>query len=80
MASLTIRNLDEAVKQGLRLRAAKRGVSMEEEARAMLCAAALAPSGPRDFAAAIWGRFAPLGGVELGEHIPPRVEVVDPWA
>ena len=72
MASLTIRNLDEAVKQGLRRRAAERGVSMEEEARAVLRAAALAPAGPRDLGAAIQARFAPLGGVELGDRIPPR--------
>ena len=33
MATLTIRNLDEGVKQELRKRAAARGVSMEQEAR-----------------------------------------------
>ncbi|MFM7341316.1 MAG: FitA-like ribbon-helix-helix domain-containing protein, partial [Betaproteobacteria bacterium] len=33
MASITIRNLDDAIKQGLRVRAAERGHSMEEEAR-----------------------------------------------
>ena len=72
MASLTIRNLDEAVKQGLRLRAAERGVSMEEEARAVLRAATLGSPGPRDLGAAIRARFAPLGGVEFGDRIPPR--------
>jgi plasmid stability protein len=72
MASLIIRILDEAVKQGLRRRAAERGVSMEEEARAILRAAALASPGPRDFGAAIRGRFAPLDGVEPGETIPLR--------
>jgi antitoxin FitA len=72
MASLTIRNLDEAVKQGLRRRAAERGVSMEEEARAVLRAAALASPGPRDLGAAIRARFAPLGGVEILERVPPR--------
>ena len=72
MASLTIRNLDEAVKQGLRQRAAERGVSMEEEARAVLRSAALMPSVPRDLGAAIQARFAPLGGVDLLDVIPPR--------
>ena len=38
MASITIRNLDESVKQALRERAAKNGRSMEEEARIMLSA------------------------------------------
>ncbi|MCY0093140.1 FitA-like ribbon-helix-helix domain-containing protein [Hoeflea ulvae] len=36
MATLTIRNLDDSVKQALRERAARHGVSMEEEARVML--------------------------------------------
>lgn len=36
MTSLTIRNLDEDVKTGLRQRAARNGVSMESEARAIL--------------------------------------------
>lgn len=36
MAALTIRNVDDAIKTALRLRAAQRGVSMEEEARTIL--------------------------------------------
>ncbi|HWU49744.1 MAG TPA: hypothetical protein VN042_07700 [Asticcacaulis sp.] len=36
MASLTIRNIDDAVKERLRLRAARHGHSMEEEARVIL--------------------------------------------
>lgn len=36
MSTLTIRNLDENVKQALRKRAAERGVSMEQEARDVL--------------------------------------------
>ena len=36
MSSLTVRNLDEAVKQRLRQRAAANGRSMEEEAREIL--------------------------------------------
>lgn len=36
MATLTIRNMDETVKQALRLRAAAHGISMEEEARRIL--------------------------------------------
>ena len=36
MASLTIRNLDDNVKQRLRERAATRGVSMEQEARTII--------------------------------------------
>jgi plasmid stability protein len=36
MNSLTIRNLDDATKQRLRVRAAHHGVSMEEEVRRIL--------------------------------------------
>ncbi len=36
MASITIRNLPEATKQRLRIRAAERGHSMEEEARGLI--------------------------------------------
>jgi antitoxin FitA len=36
MSSLTIRNVDEATKQKLRIRAAHHGVSMEEEVRRIL--------------------------------------------
>ncbi|GIL02836.1 MAG: phosphopantothenate synthase [Alphaproteobacteria bacterium] len=56
MASITIRNLDEAAKQALRERAARNGRSMEEEARVLLGAAAgVAPvmdAGPTTLAAA----------------------------
>ncbi len=40
MGSLTVRNVSEAVKQRLRLRAARNGRSMEEEIRQLLAAAA----------------------------------------
>jgi plasmid stability protein len=36
MASITIRNLDDDVKERLRIRAAQHGHSMEEEARTIL--------------------------------------------
>lgn len=36
MASITIRNLDDALKARLRVRAAQQGRSMEEEARVLL--------------------------------------------
>ncbi|MEM8769543.1 MAG: Arc family DNA-binding protein [Pseudomonadota bacterium] len=39
MATLTIRNLPEEVRERLRLRAARRGRSMEAEVRAILMAA-----------------------------------------
>jgi antitoxin FitA len=66
MASITIRNLDEQTKARLRVRAAHRKRSMEEEARNILHAAlAEAAATPRNLADAIRRRFRPLGGVEL---------------
>jgi plasmid stability protein len=45
MATLTIRNLPEKVRNRLRVRAAKRGVSMEAEARTILAEAVEASEG-----------------------------------
>ena len=72
MASITIRRLDDSVKTRLRIRAARHGRSMEEEARQVLTAALKEEpkSPPLNLAEAIRSRFAPLGGVEL--EIPPR--------
>ena len=36
MSSLTVRNLDETIKNGLRIRAARHGWSMEQEVRQIL--------------------------------------------
>lgn len=36
MATLTIRNIDDSIKERLRIRAARQGHSMEEEARLIL--------------------------------------------
>jgi plasmid stability protein len=66
MASITIRNLDDKLKQHLRIRAAQRGRSMEDEARDILrIALAEESAAPRDLGLAIRRRFAPFGGVEL---------------
>jgi plasmid stability protein len=68
MASITIRNLDEALKARLRVQAAVHGRSMEDEARDILRTALnREPAQPVNLAAAIRARFAPLGGVELPE-------------
>jgi plasmid stability protein len=66
MATLTIRDLDDALKQRLRIRAAHRNQSMEEEARQILKAALLAPSTPdADLAQRIRARFTAFGDVTL---------------
>lgn len=75
MATLTIRDLDEALKRSLRIRAASRNRSMEEEARQILRAALLEVPPPRgDLASRIRARFAKLGDVELpiAEREPMR--------
>ena len=66
MATLTIRNLEDALKSRLRLRAAARNRSMEEEARQILRAALQEPTlATPHLGARIRARFAALGGVEL---------------
>jgi plasmid stability protein len=66
MATLTIRNLDERLKGRLRVRAALRGRSMEEEARQILRVALndVEPA-TTDLAERIRRRFAKLGDVQL---------------
>jgi len=77
MASITIRNLDDAMKGRLRVRAARHGRSMEDEVRHIL-RTALAETPPQagNLADAIRRRFEPLGGVEL--KIPPRGKLREP--
>ncbi|MFZ4071829.1 MAG: FitA-like ribbon-helix-helix domain-containing protein [Caulobacterales bacterium] len=64
MASLTIRNLDDDIKERLRVRAAHNGRSMEEEARAILRATVAGAT-----AVDLWSRsralFAGAKGVDL---------------
>ncbi|SSC66016.1 FitA-like ribbon-helix-helix domain-containing protein [Ciceribacter selenitireducens] len=76
MASITIRNLDDGLKQRLRLRAATHGRSMEDEARDILRSTLSAESRrPGNLAEAIRQRVAALGGVEL--EIAPREPIRD---
>jgi plasmid stability protein len=77
MASITIRQLPEATKRKLRIRAAQNGRSMEQEAREILQTelSQLAEQ-PKDLGKAIRDIFTPLGGVEL--DIPPRGPIRDP--
>jgi plasmid stability protein len=77
MASITIRRLNDRVKAKLRLRAARHGRAMEEEARAILTAAATEKIEPaRNLYEAIRRRFEPLGGVDL--ELPPREPAREP--
>lgn len=78
MAMLTIRNLDPALKERLRVRAAQHARSMEAEVRDILQTALKSPERPPEpnLYDRIRARFAPLGGVELEE--PRREEAREP--
>jgi plasmid stability protein len=77
MTTLTIRNVDPALKERLRIRAAHNGRSMEAELRHILCVT-LGEEKKREvnLAEAIRRRLLPFGGVELEPH--PPVPVRDP--
>lgn len=79
MATMTIRNLDDDLKARLRMRAARHGRSMEEEARSIL-RAALAQRVEDDSGASLYAairaRVEPFGGIDL--DLPPREPQRDP--
>ena len=72
MATLMIRDLEDAVKTRLRVRAAHNGRSMEAEARAILRAALTEPATRRGLGSRIRQRFADLDDVDI--TLPPRAE------
>ena len=67
MAGLSVRNLDSETYERLRRRAAREGVSMEEEARRILKRAVSAPERLGDL---FLTRFGPDNGVDL--ELPSR--------
>ncbi len=73
MASLSVRKLDEATVAQLRIRAARHGISMEEEARQILKRAAAAPESLGDLAVRL---FSPAYGGE--ELVLPSRETSEP--
>lgn len=70
MAAVTVRNLDDQVKERLRVRAAAHGRSMESEIRAILVDAVSEPDDREGLFTALLGRFGGIGGVEL--DLPER--------
>jgi len=70
MASLTIRRLDDELKQRLRLRAASNGRSMEDEARIILGKATLGEDGESGSGTAMRRRLAPRGPAKLEQPLP----------
>jgi plasmid stability protein len=77
MATLIIRNFDDALKKRLRVRATEHGHSMEAEARHILQLALTENrrQPERNLYDRIHARFAALGGVDL--ELPPRDPVRD---
>ncbi len=77
MASITIRRLDEAVKTRLRVRAARHGRSMEEEAREILKASLVSePAKKSNLVERLRRHVEPFGGIEL--NLPMREPVRQP--
>ena len=78
MSTLTIRDLDPAIEDGLRARAARNGRSVEAESRAILAEAVvvLATSSEINLYDQIRARIAPFGGIDL--DLPPRMPVREP--
>ena len=66
MASISVRRIDDEVYESLRIRAAKHGVSMEEEVRQILRRAVSAPERLGNLALEYFGE----DGVDL--ELPPR--------
>ena len=77
MTTMTIRNIDDRLKQRLRIQAARHGRSMEEEARDIL-RSSLSADAPNHVSLieSIRARIEPLGGVDL--PLPPREPVRAP--
>jgi antitoxin FitA len=73
MSTLTIRNLEPAIKDKLRLSAAAHGHSMEEEVRTILRQVMNKPASEPGLGSRIHARFKALGGVQL--PIPARTEM-----
>ncbi|BBI91603.1 putative plasmid stability-like protein [Serratia symbiotica str. Tucson] len=73
MATITVRNLNDEIKELLRISAAKNGHSMEEEARMILQQALVKKTPHYGLGTRMHQYFAKFGGVEL--NIPPRDKV-----
>jgi antitoxin FitA len=78
MSSITIRNLDPAIKERLRIRAAEHGHSMEAEVRRILQTTLKTPDRQpqRNLYERIRARVEPIGGIDL--ELPPREPTRDP--
>lgn len=73
MATVTVRGLDDEVRDRLRVRAARNGRSMEAEAREILRAAVTDDGAQDGLFEALRNRFSALGGVDL--ELPSREDL-----
>ncbi|WP_088287002.1 Arc family DNA-binding protein [Kineosporia sp. A_224] len=79
MATVSIRDLDDGVRDRLRVRAARNGRSMEAEMREILTAAVTETDGEPEYDnpfTMLIDVFHDLGGVHL--EIPPRTDMPRP--
>jgi plasmid stability protein len=74
MAALSIRDLDDNVREKLRVRAARHGRSMEAEVRSILTDAVEEPANAGGIFDVLIDRFSALGGVDL--ELAPRTVTV----
>jgi plasmid stability protein len=74
LAAISVRNLDDHVKERLRIRAARHGRSMESEIRAILVEAVRDPDDADGLFQTMLDRFGEIGEVEL--ELPPRTTPV----
>lgn len=74
LAAISVRNLDDHVKERLRIRAARHGRSMESEIRSILVEAVREPGDADGLFQTMLDRFGEIGGVEL--ELPPRATPV----
>lgn len=70
MAAISVRDLDDGVRERLRVRAARNGRSMEAEIREILTTAVTEPAPRADLFTTLMDRFGAVGGIEL--PVPPR--------
>lgn len=73
MADISVRGLDDRVRDRIRTRAAQHGRSMEAEVREILTEAVDTLEPPTDLMAELRRAALAVGGVEL--DIPPRTDV-----
>lgn len=76
MAVLTIRNIDDAIKTGLRVQAARHGWSMEEEARRILAQALQGAQAEMPLGSRLRQHFAGVGELDIPPRRPARAAPV----